>query len=443
MGWPLRQELRKPQGSSAFVLLELALPGGTRRYAYGPGAGVPGVGQFDGKLIDIAPLLRQLADRQGTLQDVEFTAEVADADGSLSALIYGASGRSVRGSAATRKLVSLNVAQAWWATTFVGVVDRHTYLGARRWQFTIRANDKVLNSPGFPRMVIDAGDWAGLPTSSASQYGPLIYGKHDSTGTASKGAVPLVALDSTGVKYLVQWGRSKSIPNVYSDAVLKTLTTDYSISYPVTNSGRLATVVTFVAAQGSKAITADVQGFEDAGDGSGSLIEAAALQIKHLLVNFVYGDWKNGAWLADSSAPVDASSFATHAARYPNAKGSRRIFTSKKLQPVDELNDWVQSWEARLYWNNMGKIAVAPDLIQARNLYMDETWLRYDSRARPAAPVPVNPDWEGLLSSVSAQYQFGETAGKYLGELQVQDPTATFENPDAISLPWSADYSGS
>jgi hypothetical protein len=441
MGWPMRQELRKSQGSSWFPLLELALPGGgAKRYAYGPGVAALGVGQYDGKLLDISPLPRSLSDRQGSLQDVEYTAEVDDSDGTLSAIIEGSSGRLVRGSTATRRLVSPNVASSWWMTTFEGIVSRYQLTAPRRWQFSIRANDIVLRSPGFPRMTIDATDWPGLPTASASQYGPIIYGKHSNVGTTQAGgAVPLIPLDATGVKFLLQWGWAKTLDRVFSDAVLKVLTSDYTITHPIVNSGRLSTVVTFVVAQGTKAITADVQGLEHVGDGSGALIELTALQIKHLLVNFAVGDWKNGAWLADSTARVDASSFAAHAARYPNAKGSRRILASEKGQPIDELNAWSKSWEARLYWNNQGNIAVAVDPIQQTNIYMDETWLRYDGAQRPMSLV-LNPDWDGLISSVASQYQYGESAGKYLGVLEVQDPTATIDQPDSISLPWSAAY---
>ena len=182
--------------------------------------------------------------------------------------------------------------------------------------------------------------------------------------------------------------------------------------------------------------TADGQGLEDGGNGAGALIEQAASQIKHMLVNWVYGDYKSGLWLADSTAPVDASAFAAHAARYTGAKGSRRILTSQKTLPIDEINAWAKSWEARLHWNNRGDLSVAIDPIQQIPLYLDETWLRYDGH-RPMS-ISLSPDWDGIISSVTAQHKYGETAGKYLEVFEAQDPTATLELPDSVELRWAA-----
>ena len=271
-------------------------------------------------------------------------------------------------------------------------------------------------------------------------YGPLIYGKHSSFGNTATGAVPLVPLDSTGTKFLLCWGRPTAVVNVYSAKILKTLTTDYSVSYPTTNSGRLATVVTFVAAQGDKEITADVQGYETAGDGTGTLIESPVDQIKHVILNWVFNDYMSGLWFSESTAPVDPSYFAQLSARFATARGSRRIFGSR-VRAIDMLNEWSQSWEFRLCWSNAGKIVPRYDYAQLRDVHSDEVWLRFDSPSRPIS-IDYKPDWEGQISGVTLNYFFSEAEGKYLGNLDVEDLTIELEAPDSLDLPWSAAYTG-
>lgn len=443
MGWPLRQEFQRSQGGSAIWTETLALPTGTKRYAFGPGVGLLGVGQYDARVTDASDLSRALPDRGGSLADAEYTITLADPDGALAAIIEGSQGRSIRGSAVTEQLGSPKVASFWWMTTFLGVIDRYSLVDRRSVQFTIRPNDLILRSPGFPRMAIEPSDWTGLPTSSASQYGPIIYGKHDA-GASGTGQVPLIPLDSTGTKFLLTWGWAKSVDRVYSNKVLKILTTDYTISHPTTNSGRLCTVVTFVSAQGSNTITSDVQGLEDIGDGSGALIELTALQMKHVFVNFMVGDWMSGAWLADSTAPIAASAFVAHSQAYPNAKGSRRIWKSQKVRPLDEIANWQKSWEALIFWSNRGQLSVVPWPFHRLNIYMDETHLRYDKpNGKPPTFRTLDPDWDGIISKVTAQYQYSEAQAKFLGSLDVTDlATAAVEAPDSIDLPYSAAYQG-
>src|SRR5574341_1554011 len=321
MPWLMKQELRRAQGRSAWLQQEVALPGLTKRWTYGAAAGaaVAGVGQFDGQMLSLSPLRRALSDRDGRMQEVQYTFAVEDEGDAIAAL----DPRQIKGSAATLRLVS---AGAPWAKAFVafsGVVDRYSLVGDHRWEFTIAANDAALRLPSFPRARIDAADFFGLPAASAAQDGPLIYGKHSSQGNTAKGAVPLVALDAEGLKYLVAWGRMKAVDPVYSDGVLKTLGADYSLSFPVSNSGRTYTRVTFVAAQGTKAITADMEGYESVGDGSGALVENPVEEFKHLLVNWIFNDYKSGTWFADSTAPVDVPMFRTLAAQFAGARGAR------------------------------------------------------------------------------------------------------------------------
>lgn len=73
------------------------------------------------------------------------------------------------------------------------------------------------------------------------------------------------------------------------------------------------------ATAGGKAITVNMKGVEDVGDGTGSLIEKIILQYKHFVINFGFQDYQSGVWLtAPTWAPddpsvsqIDETSFAT------------------------------------------------------------------------------------------------------------------------------------
>lgn len=76
------------------------------------------------------------------------------------------------------------------------------------------------------------------------------------------------------------------------------------------------------AASGSQALTLNVQGIEDVGDGSGTLISDLAAQYLHCLKNWLFGDYQAGAWLAGPEWPgftpalpvIDEDSFTAVAA---------------------------------------------------------------------------------------------------------------------------------
>jgi hypothetical protein len=433
----MRIELAKSQGASAFPVVTIALPGGTRRYALGPGVAAAGVGQFEGLLLELGSLSRSFDFRASTLQDVEFDLLLADPDDSFAALVEGAAARSIRGSAVTRQLGSLNVPPADWHTTFAGVVDRYALDGPQRWRISVRPDDLALRR-SFPRASIDFADWPSATEDALAQYGPLIYGKHDSIGNTNKGAVPCLSVDPANYRYLVAWGWLKSVDRVYADGA--NLPTGWSVTHPVLNSGRIATALKFTTNQGSKAITADVQGYESVGDGTGTLLDNGADQIQHLLSNFVFGDYRAGAWLS-TSALIDATSWETVRAYLQTYGGgsSRRIFGDQR-KGVDVLNEWAASTDVKLFWTAGGELGAAIVDPGARDIYSDTAWLRNDDGVGGRFAAKWSPDWESLVDRIDVQFLYGEAAGKYLRSVTVADPSLGYEAGDSLQLPWSAAY---
>lgn len=60
-----------------------------------------------------------------------------------------------------------------------------------------------------------------------------------------------------------------------------------------------------LARTGQTPLVANVAGIEDVGDSSGTLITSLHRQLLHLLVNFIFGNYSSGAWLAPPVVPGD------------------------------------------------------------------------------------------------------------------------------------------
>lgn len=432
----LQAELDKPQGGSFVTVVTLALPGGTRRYVLGAGEdALDGAGV----MTEISSLSRSFDYRNHGLQDLEFNLLLADPEDEIAALVEGADSRGITGSVVTRMLGSLHVPSADWSPTFVGVIAGKPELeGPKSWRFRVRPDDRRLRG-SFPRASIDFADWPHATEDALAQFGPLLYGKHDSAGNTEKGAVPLLCVDTAAFKYLLCWGRAKAVSRIYGDGT--PIASGWSISYPILNSGRLATVVTFTSSQGSKAITADCEGYESVGDGTGALIDNGAHQIVHELSNWMLGDYRSGPWLGTSTL-VDGALFdqvAEYLAIYGGGS-SRRLFGDQR-KGLDVLNEWAESHEVNLFWTAEGKIGASLVEPQTRDIYSDTAWLRYDDE-KPSGRfgVKLRPDTENLIDRIDIQHLFGEAAGKYLRSLTVADPTLGLDASESLQLPWSAAY---
>lgn len=432
--WEMKQELRKGQGAKILLLFNLDLPGTTLRYAWAAGA-VVGVGQYEANVIEVSRLMRATSDRSSSMEDSEQDITIDDTARTFAGIVEGPQGHLVQGSAFTQVLGSPNVPRAQWMDpVFAGQISGHSMVSTNRWRLTLRPADLPLRKFA-PKAAIAQVDWPNADPSVFAQYGPLLYGRHDSSQTTKAGAVPLVHVDTATFRYLLCWGRAQGIDAVYVNGT-KTAASNYSVVYD-TVGGRLCTLVVFNASQGTAAISADARGYETAGDGSGTLITSPTDEIRHFLSQWVFGDYKTGLWLAESSL-IDPASFNVTADFFArvSAVSAKRIFGPQRLG-LEFLNEWSQAWQTRLFWTNGGKIGCRLEDYGHTALYRDDQtgWIRYD---RTPFEASYRPDWESLVSSVNVQHHYSAMAGKYLYAFEVRDPTRTFEAPDSLDLPWSA-----
>jgi hypothetical protein len=451
MSWDLLQDERLAEGGARVTVVEIALPGGTKKYAFGPGVTdlSGGLGQYLGTIVSggLTPTSRSILDPKGALADVEITVTVDDSDGALAALAEGSQALDIVGSAVVKRQGSLRVKSKrdyadLWMETFRGVVASHGPAGLKKWRFTCRQDDVKLRSREFPFPVIDGADFPNAPATSLAQYGPLVWGKHSSDGTSQKGAIPLVKVcgSASPFDYLAAWGRLLAVDAVYADGVKQS--TGWSVSYQVKNSGRLATIITFTSDQGSKAITADVRGYDSNADGSGSLIENPIDFCKHLVVNWIVNDYKSGSWYAESTAPLDLPMLSRWASYYTrtNARASRRIFASTRSAGKDLMNEIAKDWGFRLFWTNSGKIAATVIDPSVMDLGNDEMWFRSEGEGKGFEATPQDPDVDSQLNKVTVEALYGEADGKFFRSLEVFDPKARRKATDTLQLPSSAAY---
>jgi hypothetical protein len=422
----LLSALQKPQARTARVL-ELTLPTGTFRYADVP---VLSSGLYADRVLGWGPLGRGVNLRLSSLDPFETEVTLADTDQQLSKLIESSTGHQVRNSAAVIKLACEGLSSSDWFTLFSGRIESYQQAGALAWTLKLRPQDKPLNAESCPKAVLSRSDWPNCRPESVGLRVPIIYGKHDSVSGTNSGAVPLEIVDTLACRYLLCVGYAKAVDRVYVDGVPAS---GWSKEYRTAN-GRAYTCVTFTTSQGDKTITADVQGLEATGDGSGTLLEDPPTVLKHVLVNFIYGDWKTGSWLADASAPIDTTSFATTFYSDRGFKVSRRLGRVRK--GVDIVNEFLSSLEAKATWTWGGKIALKVEAPAVSSIYASGLLLDGRDLAGWGFDYPTGT----LIDRVDGDWFYEESSGNYLQAMQVRDVSLTEEAPDAITLPWSGAF---
>jgi len=420
--------------------LEIALPGGNKRYA--PVAiGSAAHGGYEPRLLAAGSIARSVNERTNDLTDVEVEVEVSDggskaADRRRLAIRLATYRQSYRGSVATIRLLSPNVPDSDSPIVFNGVLDAAEQVRPMVWKLRLRMNNAPVKYGSLPRAIISQADWPSAASAVLGQYIPIVYGTHNSTGITGAGFVPALLVDAIGFRYLVGLGKMKLIRAVYKDGVAVDASL-YAVTYPTVN-GKLVTLIDFAATQGTSAITVDLDGLSDKADGTGNLITNPADILFHLLVNFVFNDWRSGEYAAASTAPLDATSFVETAA-FLSARGhegARRLSGDNQVKALELINEWSNDHGAKVFWKRNGTLAVRMNDPCTARLYSDEQWFHADEDEGGAFKMPV--DTEGVTREVSLPYIFGETAGKFYQVLVVSDLTVTNKVAISMDQPWSA-----
>lgn len=409
----------------------ITLPTTTWRFAQAGFASVAGGYQYDAKVKRYSDVTYGPSDRSGSMRAVEMSVDVIDTDRTIARYKEGAYGRRILGSAAITDLSQKTLAAASWRRLHTGIVVRVDFPEPLLARIVMRVDDLALEH-SVPKGTwrITSDDWPYADASTWGKFASLVYGLNDSSGWTNRGFIPCLYVDKTGFRYLVCAGRALSVPAVYVAGV-KASTSAYSITFPIVR-GRQYTIVDFTSDQGTAAITANVQGYESVGDGTGTLLSLPTDQIAHYLTNFVFGDYMRGAWLS-TSARIDSASLAALATFVSDRgyKGARRIDTPGKAG--DQLTSWLTSLELVAWWTHEGTIAFGVEDFTDTNIYQSSP-----VALQPAGFATEDDDDRQVVGSVIARHVFDASSSDFVQNLQVQEPSSTTETVAELNMEWGS-----
>jgi hypothetical protein len=302
----------------------------------------------EGRVDKWHPIRRALSDRRGSFEGVQYGATVNDADRAIRTILSTEATKHFRGNVLVERMISDAGRRAKLVPRTVGRGIIREYAAKPGLQFDFACQDPLSvkfsatghNADQVPKRTLTGISGGGggssmfpnLPLDAVLKGVPIIYGElADSveTGdTAANGHVPVIYTgfrDIGGTNYhefLVAGHACKSIDAWYIDTVLQDASTAggggvFKIPGYAGWTALFGSTVyrdiggqrfTFIyhtddaegdaLADGSSVLTLAMKGIEDVGDGSGLLITDVFAQYYHWLVNWAYGDYQSGAWLA-------------------------------------------------------------------------------------------------------------------------------------------------
>lgn len=425
-----------------YVLLDLQLPGGTRRYSKGP-LKTP-FGQYHGKIISMGSFYRGCSTSDGRLSYPRLgNIIVEDMDHELAAAFEL---NDPAGSPVTVWIAADGLHQDFWFR-FVDnfVLDDCQQDDLFRWILSFSYNDLPLRSL-IPRTPILRPDFPKVADPVTYNYHVQIaYGVHDSSGVGDKGMVPTYYVD-TDLGRFGAWLGWVEVPRVFLNEVLQT--SGYSIVHPIIG-GRQYTLIQFDTPPDpttNPQVTADIIGYKDGPAGTGDLLTGASA-LQHWLVNFVYPteDWKQGEWFSSSTAPV-------HEAYFSGMQGflveqswdavSRQYGGNKRIVAADGVREWCDSFGdvgvIGAFVTNDGKIALRPNNWKTLVLaYPDNQWIRFARDQVGPKSFRRRTDRHGLLDRINAQFLMRTADDSFRWSIEVADLSVGRNAAGDLRMPWS------
>jgi len=412
------------------AVLEIAFTSGTKYYS-SVGAGLS-TQLYQEKVVSWPVIKRAVSDGD-SLESVTYSATVLDHDFEFSKLIATDGIKALRGAAVTLKLVSPNVTDANAFTLFEGKFVGFQPSGPLEYRFDFRMDDTALESV-YPKIVVGGGNFPLADAGANDKPIPLVEGVHSADGVTSGGMVPTLYVNTATFEYAVCVGYA-DVPEVFVDGVEQS--SGFTITHPMIN-GVDYTVVDFDADQDTSEVTVNVEGYDADADGGGARFTNPAEQLKHLLVNFVFGNYKTGAWLLDSSAPVNTTHW-TESEDFLDqiaAEGSRWIGGSQR-SGLDTIREWLDNHGLKAFWTNDGKLAIRPDDPFETTLYIDDAWVRWEQA--PGDPESFNQEYDDsrVVSEFSVSYIYGEADAQFFDNVLVADPSVGDMVSRELKLLWA------
>jgi hypothetical protein len=401
-------------------------------------------GHFEDRVISFGQIQIAPSDRSGSMSTSETTIDFNDYDRRIAKIVEGSGANSVIGTPVVRYLANAGSAPASWLTLFTGIITKppafSLQAGGLVARITARVDDAALDrlspSQGW---TVDRISWPNAHPDALTKPAARVYGKHAASAfQTGPGFIPGLYVDTVRFRYALAAGRLKAVDRVYVDGVewpSSDLDHGWAMSHSADRRGRIWTILTFVKDQGSGVVTADVQGYDTVGDGTGwPMIENPADILAHALSNWHFGEWKNTAgWLATSSRIGTSLTSSTGvvktflAARMPKAAP---CYTDRNTG-YDMIRDFCNDHGLRAYWAN-GLIEFCVE----------------DVAASPYSGLPLNWDQDlfefGLdfadievSPAVRVENVHSASQGHYLSSFGVTLPDVSGDETDELPLIWS------
>ena len=232
------------------ILCSLALDSGTLLWSNGyvrPQASAP----YIGRILSLPTISSSIGDLARTFEGAQVSIELADPDRSLRG---AATAEGIKNRVLTIKVGFANDELSNARTIFSGRVYSYQPLSGLRFQIQAEQTMPNMNET-YPEAKINSTDYPNAPSGSFGQTIQIPWG----TVSSTRGPVKAIMVDETqdAEVHLVglQHGAALSVSNVCLNGVLKTVTTDYTIT-SATIDGKVHTRISWEA--GVRPLEADI-----------------------------------------------------------------------------------------------------------------------------------------------------------------------------------------
>lgn len=350
---------------------------------------------LDPRITSFGQCVRALSDWMGAYQGASFVVTVSDWDHVIGALLESGATKYLAQREAILYLHEDTLRRAGYDPLSVmrGIVKQVDLQANRLVAFTgqdyLTAEFGPLSaSASLPRRTFDTTHFPALPAANVGRAEPIVYGSIRGTARASGGTHGPVLPIYTGLETIggKSWGRfvlaghaCKVVAHLWwcnmvqdwyfqngmvlapgwehadqggddwAQLIGSTLYREfggrrYTVVYVRADTKLLSTHLS-----GTYPLTFDVDGVEDAGDGTGTLITDPVLQYEHCARNFLLGDYQAGAWLSTptssiSGAPLMDSSTWTAVAEQKASDGHVGAGAMGLENEREDISTWLERW---------------------------------------------------------------------------------------------------
>jgi hypothetical protein len=313
------------------------------------------------------------------------------------------------------------------STIFQGIVTDYNRPGST-WSVRLRDVLEKYFAIKIPKYRCTLADYPNIYKNHLGREMPEVLGLASLTTGPNPGAIEAIYVDTATYEYLGSRGSLHAVREVYSEGILKTLTTDYAISYK--DGGR--TYITFTADQGNNKIMFNAEGYSYADwDSANGYVQNPAYIILFLLAFF--------AEIPDIN--VDIPAFTALAAVFIALgfdEDGYLILQGGKAAS-DYLQELLFTYGAYHWIKGDGKITIGRKDVSnfATNLVLFQQIDALEEAKKPSG-------FDEAVNSAPVQWGYFPAANLFIGEKPASRPTsiAAFDTEiqplSAWNFPWTS-----